>query len=361
MQHNHIYLAVLTVTLALTGWVPAQADVLRSQSSDENIMVRVSNESWQPENFVNGTTIPATYMQQAGITLDGKDNEPAWSSTAEVAVPLAFGSVVGASVKALYTDREVYIRVRWADPTQDREHHQWIWNAEQEQYVSGPQIEDSLMLSFEAGCEWTPSLLSGYSYDFDAWHWLAARSDPVGQAWDLYGSLYDRNRPDYEHSAYQSRNSSNIWNVKFNDHIGELSYQNWSELDRSYNFRAAISTVFYRTELDRLRTTDASEQIPAPLSAPADEAATFPQYKAVKLEGDAGEVSAKGHWEDGYWTVEFSRILVTPSEYVTDSIFNRLTQFSIHVFDHAERVDQSSESARLFLRFLPKEQLLVKD
>ena len=60
MHYKRLYLAVLTVTLALAGWVPAQADVVRSQSSDENIMVRVSNESWQPENFVNGTTIPAT-------------------------------------------------------------------------------------------------------------------------------------------------------------------------------------------------------------------------------------------------------------------------------------------------------------
>ena len=86
-----------------------------------------------------------------------------------------------------------------------------------------------------------------------------------------------------------------------------------------------------------------------------------PQFKAVPFEGDAGEVSAKGYWDDGFWTVEFSRALITPSETMSDSVFNRLTQFSIHVFDHVERIDQSSESGRLFLQFKKPEDLISMD
>lgn len=361
MQQQRVFIAVLTVTSALTAWAPVQADVIRRQFSEDNFMVKVSNDTWQPENFENGTTVPATYVKQAGITLDGKDNEPGWSTAMEVVVPLSYGNVGEASVKVLYTDEEVFIRVRWADATEDRDQHPWVWDPDQEQFVTGPQVEDSLMLSFEAGCEWVPSLLAGYSYDFDAWHWLAARSDPVGQAWDLIGSTWDGSRPNFEHTAYESRNSARNWNVKFEDYTGQLSHESWDELNRSYNFRTAIPIIYYRAELDRLRITDASEQLPAPLSPPANETETFPQFKAVKLTEDAGEVGAKGHWEDGYWTVELRRILETPSEIVTDTVFNRLTQFSIHVFDHAERIDQSSESGRLFLRFLPSEQMLVKD
>ena len=71
MQHKGLYFAFLTVTTSLLGWSPVQAEVIRLQRSAENLMVVVSDDSWQPENFVNGTTIPATYVKQAGITLDG--------------------------------------------------------------------------------------------------------------------------------------------------------------------------------------------------------------------------------------------------------------------------------------------------
>ena len=72
------------------------------------------------------------------------------------------------------------------------------------------------------------------------------------------------------------------------------------------------------------------------------------------MDGNAGEVKAKGHWEDGYWTVEFQRALVTPIGKQDDMYFIRLTQFSIHIFDHVEKIDKASESKRLFLQFMEK-------
>ena len=105
------------------------------------------------------------------------------------------------------------------------------------------------------------------------------------------------------------------------------------------------------------------EQIPAPGSAPSDPAQTVPQFQPLKLEGQAGEISAKGHWQDGFWTVEYRRDLVTPAQTLNDTVFNRTVQFSVHVFDGVERIDESSESGRLFLRFmepgLPGNDLLV--
>ncbi len=80
---------------------------------------------------------------------------------------------------------------------------------------------------------------------------------------------------------------------------------------------------------------------------------TAPQYRPLTLTGDAGEVAAKGHWEDGRWTVEFRRALVTDARTSSDSIFQRTTQFSIHIFDQVERLDEASESGRLYLEFEP--------
>lgn len=340
----------------------ATAEVDWHNLSDENIFVKVSNDEWQPENFENGITIPAVHVMKSPVVLDGVDGESEWNGADEVVVPLAYGSVVQASVKAMYTDEELFIQVRWPDATENREHHPWVWNPDDRRYVSGPQVEDSILLSFEGGCEWAPSLLQGYVFDFDGWDWKAARSDPVGQAWDMDGTVQDQMIPGLNFDAYPSRKSGMDWNVKFverNDR--SVLNDDWDELNRMYFYRRAGETVYVRLEPDGTGSRNAALQLPPPSRPPAEEALTFPQFKAVRLEGDAGEVSAKGRWEDGYWTVEFRRTLTTPADTTTDWVFVRLSQFSLFVFDGVERLDQSSESPRLFLRFLPPEQILVKD
>ena len=87
----------------------------------------------------------------------------------------------------------------------------------------------------------------------------------------------------------------------------------------------------------------------------------YPQFSPVRLTGSAAEVAAKGQWQDGYWVVEFRRLRHTPVAHVYDTIFNRLVQFSVQVFDRTERLDESSESGRLFLQFLRPEQSLASN
>jgi len=374
MKH---YITFFVLAAGLTAWMPVQSEVKHLRFGEgtphDRTLVKVSNDLWQPENFENGTLIPTPYMKLADITLDGMENEPEWASVEEVTIPLEFGSTSQASIKALHTDEDVYIRLRWADNSENREHHPWIWNAAEERYIAGPQTEDSALLSFEVGCEWNPSILAGWQYDFDAWHWKAARSDPVGQAWDLMGTTAPKDRGD-RFTPYQSRiKSLKSWNIKFSDRMEtELSYANWDELDRWYRFQAATPEIFLRMAIDgtlRYRDIEEGMQIPAPLTPPQDEIQTFPQFVPVKLDDNAGEISAKGYWENGFWTVEFRRARVTPAMNYSDVVFNRLVQFSVHIFDQVERVDESSESGRLWLQFLPnsnplpgeEDQLIVKE
>jgi hypothetical protein len=49
------------------------------------------------------------------------------------------------------------------------------------------------------------------------------------------------------------------------------------------------------------------------------------------------------------------RPLVTEGGGSYDIQMQRLTQFSIQVYDHVERLDESSESGRLYFQFLEKE------
>lgn len=353
---------VITTAVALSLSFGIQADVELVSKNPSQKVISVSDESWQPEGFVNGTPVPATWMPTPDVTIDGAEDEPAWSFAKEVEVPLSYGSVDKAWVKALYTEDEVFIRVRWADSTEDRQHHPWTWDEEQQRYVEGPQVEDSVMLSFEAGCEWTPHMLGGYIYDFDAWHWLAARSDPLGQALDLYGNVQDRDTKIAEFYPYQSRIIEDDWILKFTENHDVDLHAEWNELDRVYMLQPVTRDLWVKAVPDGGRLSPAFvEQLPAPDSAPDDTSQTWPQFSPVKLTGSAAEVAASGQWEDGYWVVEFRRARLTPAEHIYDTIFNRLVQFSIQVFDRVETLDQSSESGRLFLHFLPQEKWLVKE
>jgi hypothetical protein len=358
-RHKFATTAAIVMLVLTSGGV--QAEVIHQQINSRNLLVEVSDDPWQPEGFTNGRTIPATYLHSSGVVIDGKADESAWGLATEIEVPLAYGPVKFVYLKAVYTDQEVFIRVRWADDDEDRQYRPWVWNAEQKKYVEGPQLEDSVMLSFEAGCEWEPSFLAGYIYDFDAWHWLAARSDPMGQAVDLYGNVQDQSRNNPLLIRYNSRQTQDTWNVKFTDNTNPNLHAGWNDLDRVYMLQPITHEVYVQTVPDGHNSPPFAKQVPAPSGKPNpdDEAKSVPQFVPAKLSDGAGEVSAKGQWEDGYWTVEFRRSRVTPAKTLNDTIFNRLVQFSVHVFDHAEMLDQASESNRLFLQFLPTGQELV--
>jgi hypothetical protein len=321
-----------------------------------NHMTQVSDDAWQPDGFVNGTPVPATWIPSPDIKIDGDDNEVAWSNAVEVEVPLGYGSVEKAWLKALYTDEEVFIRVRWADVTEDRLHQPWVWDAERGSYVAGPQAEDSVLLSFEAGCEWTPSLLGGYMYDFDAWQWMAARSDPLGQAVDLYGSVQDKPKRIPNFNPYRSRVVEDDVVLKFIENQDVDLHADWNELERVYLTQPVNKDLWVRLEPDgEFAEKGFAEQLPAPSAAPTDATQFHPRFSPIQLWGRAGEVAARGQWNNGFWTVEFRRVRETPVGHLEDVIFNRLVQFSVHVFDQAERLDQASESPRLFLQFLEHE------
>ena len=354
------YIASLVI-VSIAGFLGsglAWSEVIHEQLNEKNLLVKVKGEDWQPStsNWENGLAIPATRVNNAGITLDGKATELNWKKTPEIAVPMFYGNVNEAFVQALYTPDDVYVKVRWRDDTEDRQHHPWVWDAGDREFVAGPQIEDSVILSFEAHCEWTPSFLSGYSFDFDGWQWLAARSDPLGQAVDIEGNVKTGSRVQKRYTPYTSRNNEIIWNMKFLLEKGEgILHANWDELDRVYLLQPVDEAVSVRSWVDgnvRKQKTQFVEVLEPPEATYYNKNRIHPQFSPLPLEGNAGEVKAKGHWEDGYWTVEFQRARVTPIGGWDDTTFLRLTQFSVHIFDSVEDIDQSSESKRLFLQFI---------
>jgi hypothetical protein len=334
------------------------ADVWQVEKPGDITKVFVRDDPWQPDDLKQGILIPATYTSGEGIFLDGIENEAAWATTPEVAVPLSFGSVDSAQLKALYTDDDILLRIRWADSTEDRLHHPWVWDEELGTYKIGPQVEDSLMLSFEAYCEWFPSFLTGYDFDFDAWRWLAGRTDPLGQALDLSGSMKDAQLS--MNTLYKPRNDKNEWNLRITDLKEGILHKPWDELDRQYMIWPVLDTVYYHANLDGRRGQEFVRQIAATSLLPSSPD-PVPQFEPLKIDSGGADVQAKGHWEDGFWTVELRRKRITEDGTSYDIQFKRLTQFSVQVYDHVEGLDQSSESGRLFFQFLEKEPLPLSE
>ena len=334
----------------------AGAEVTRKELPGEFKKIFIRDDHWKPDNFKDdGIFVPVTYTLGQTIRLDGVADESAWSAAPEVTVPLAFGTVENAQLKALYTDEDIIIRVRWADATEDRLHHPWVWDEKSGSYKEGPQVEDSLMFSFEAGCEWFPSFLAGYDFDFDAWRWLAGRTDPLGQVLDLSGSM--KNAQLSFNQQYTPRYDEDDWNLRITD--TQEGHLHWplEKLDHQYLLVPVLDTVYYHANLDGVRGQEFARQLQPPTGDMLSTASVAPQYEPLKLQGNAAEVRGKGRWENGFWTVELRRPLITEGGGSYDIQMNRLTQFSLQVYDRAERLDESSESGRLFFQFLEKESL----
>jgi hypothetical protein len=368
MQKYNLTLMVTTCLTASLVCGVAGAEVKRSAfstASGENVKVLVSDDDWQPEEFDLGIGIPATYLQAENIVLDGVDNEAEWLAAEDITVPLSYGAIEAVQIKALYTAEDVLLRVRWADDSEDRQYRPWVWNEDKGNYETGPQVDDALILSFEAGCDWFPSLLSGYEFDFDGWYWTAGRSDREGLAVDLYGSMKG-DTTSKDEIGYASRNTEREWNLKFSDVPDgiidpETVYKTWDETDRKYEIWPVQSdTMYFLYLVDGQRISgrpsgEFSNPVPQPAKLPSSPGGIEPQYILRDLTDNAKDVQAKGQWKDGYWTVEFRRKRLTEAGLAYDFQFERLTQFSMHVFDGVERLDQSSESPRLFLQFIAPE------
>ena len=115
MRHHNKKLIALSLVAGVLFGVGAQAEVSHKKIGSDIIRVRVSDDAWQPDNFKQGIIIPVTYSANEEIELDGIDNEAAWAVAKEVTVPLSFGNVEFVQLKALYTDEDVLIRIRWPD------------------------------------------------------------------------------------------------------------------------------------------------------------------------------------------------------------------------------------------------------
>lgn len=192
----------------------------------------------------------------AEIVLDGIHNEKAW-----LLIPFQSLENDGREIKyKLYSNNAyLYLLVVFPSEKEKRQHRLWHWDPLKQLYLSGPEKEDELYVIWSEFPQ--HALPDSFAKNADVWIWRAARTDPSGFADDCY-LINDSLAPIPEN--------------------GKVSL--WQDNGKSCWFNRYFA-AFAGSEL--------------------------PRYDQRSPEGSLSDVKAKGIWNSGIWTIEFSRKINT--------------------------------------------------
>lgn len=178
------------------------------------------------------------------------------------------------TLKAVYTLTEIFLLVSFPDPEESRTHKSWIWNKSRELYTVGNDREDVFIVKWGMTSETTDlSIYADTPYQADIWYWKACRTDEAGFADDKFHS----------YSTKENRNATKIVSRS-----GKTMY-----LLRTGDSGASAYKTTLRSEY---------------------EGDILPRFLISQPTGSRSDVKAKGHWENGFWTIEFRRNLLTENE-----------------------------------------------
>lgn len=251
-------------------------------------------------------------------TLDGRADDPVWRNAPTVTVTAngvmlkTRGTSTPVTLRAVYTDTDVYVIAAWNDSTKDDQGHRtWKWDAEKKVYVEDADREDMFAVGFEHAGEFIADMLAGVEATWDLWHWKAFRTNPQGYAMDKT-HRYMNAQPAGSANKHTTKDGRDTWIA---------------------------------------RPQDAGETVEVQHSAPTEfKGEHVPRYSAGRPTQSAADVRAKGSWADGKWTVEFSRALNTGQ--TDDTIFDvaRTYRMAVSVHDRTGEMDKASEALVLSFR-----------
>jgi hypothetical protein len=329
-----------------------------------------------------------SYPADAAPALDGVADDAAWANAQETVISVAGGFnnfAVDASLKSVYSGDTVYFVLTYADPTeswfrspwQKQEDGSWkqIKDANDKGGDNNSVYEDKFSLiwninnsikNFEtAGCfvachAGENSDLKPYGNKYtsaegefgDIWHWKSVRND--GQIDDQY---LDFTRFDAENAKEAGRKSDSKDSGGYADNFASMP----DPADATKTVPDKTLPGFTSPNVDL--TTGAPGYILDSEKVALDQAALdampvgsyLPGIIKSPIVGDRGDISAAWNWENGVWTIEFSRALTTGSE--TDVQFSDLTgmyYFGLAIFENAQ-VRHAYENGSTPFVFMPQD------
>lgn len=319
-------------------------------------------------------------------TLDGVADEAFWADAPALVILVAGGFnnfSVDATLKAVYTADTVSFALTYADPTQSWFRSPWqkqedgTWKQVKDPNDKGGDnntvyedkfamiwtINNSIKNFDTAGCftvchagenpdlkPYGNKYTNGEGETGDIWHWKSIRND--GQIDDQY---LDWTRFDAEKAKEAGRKSDKKESGGYADNFASMP----DPADTTKTVADKSKPGFTSPAVDL--TTGAPGYILDSEKVALDQATLdampvgsyIPGIIKSPITGDRGDISAAWKWENGVWTIEFSRKLVTGSE--TDVQFSNLAAqyfFGLAIFENAQ-VRHAFESGVSFLVFKP--------
>jgi hypothetical protein len=202
--------------------------------------------------------------------IDGLANDPAWKNAQEITTPDK-ASTLPITLKAVYTDTEIFVQVSFPDPDESRTHKSWTWDKGREMYMVGHDREDIIIVKWNMLPESVDlSIFADNPYKADVWFWKACRTDAAGYADDKSHIL----------DQAAERNATKITSTS-----GNIMY-----LLRRGDKGASAYRIDLITEY---------------------QGKTLPRYIPQQPTDSRSDVQAKGVWKNDTWTIEFRRNLIT--------------------------------------------------
>jgi len=265
-------------------------------------IVLICNQETQAGQIVK------SYKTSQPPLIDGMATEDVWENVPTVKTfdPIA---QVEIQLKSVHNDSMIFFLVTFPDRDESRQHRNWIWNNELQMYIEGPQREDVFVFKWRLDDKTTDlSIFSDEVYTADIWYWKAVRTDPQGFADDKIQRLY--NYPMKNTFEVTSKSGRKMYIQREGD-AGKSAYK---------------SKIYVDYEGDEVH-----------------------RYLLRKPSSSRADVKAKGVWQDGFWTIEFARKLVTGND--DDVNFQTLDasyRFGVSRYEIAGRQPEKTSEQPLF-------------
>ena len=202
--------------------------------------------------------------------IDGNAIDEVWLE-AQTVVTHDSVADIDITLKAVYTDSDIFFLVIYPDADESRFHKAWVWDADLGLYKQGPSREDVFVMKWSLHDEQIDlSVYADSPHEADVWFWKADRTDPSGYADDkivrLTSGELENSRP------ITTKAGDTLYLQRLGDD-GTSAYEN---------------TLFLEYEGDVMR-----------------------HFENREPNGSRADIKAKGLWNNGQWCIEFQRKLQT--------------------------------------------------
>jgi len=228
--------------------------------------------------------------------IDGLANDPAWEN-APVLTTLDKAKDLPINIKAVYNSTKIFFQISFPDPDESRTHKSWFWDNGRQIYTVGNDREDIFVFKWNLESKAVDiSLVADNTYRADVWFWKACRTDGIGYADDKI----------HEYSQTENRNATKI-------------------ISRSGK------TMYI------LRTSDEGKSAYKIDLITEHKGDILPRYTFKQPTGSRSDVQAKGVWQNGKWTIELGRKLVTSNQDDIQFVPGRKYLFGVSRYEIAGR------------------------